>query len=48
VVLVEQNARLGMMFASYGYVIEHGELILQGRTSDLMNHEDVKRAYLGV
>ena len=47
VVLVEQNARLGLMLASYGYVLENGELTLQGKTSDLLNNEDVKRAYLG-
>jgi branched-chain amino acid transport system ATP-binding protein len=48
VLLVEQNARLGLMLASYGYVIENGELSLEGKTSDLLNNEDVKRAYLGV
>jgi branched-chain amino acid transport system ATP-binding protein len=47
-VLVEQNARLGLMLASYGYVIENGELCLQGNTSDLMKDENVKKAYLGV
>ena len=48
VVLVEQNARLGLMLASYGYVLENGELTLQGKTSDLLNNEEVKKAYLGV
>jgi len=48
IVLVEQNARLGLMLASYGYVMENGEMSLQGKTSDLLNNEDVKRAYLGV
>jgi branched-chain amino acid transport system ATP-binding protein len=48
VVLVEQNARLGLMLASYGYVLENGELVLQGKTSDLMRNEAVKKAYLGV
>ncbi|OGO59875.1 MAG: ABC transporter ATP-binding protein [Chloroflexi bacterium RBG_19FT_COMBO_48_23] len=48
VVLVEQNARLGLMLASYGYVLENGELTLQGKTSDLLNNEDVRKAYLGV
>ncbi len=48
VVLVEQNARLGLMLASYGYVLENGEMSLKGKTSDLFNNEDVKRAYLGV
>ena len=47
-VLVEQNARLGLMLANYGYVLENGELTLQGKTSDLMNDENVKKAYLGV
>ncbi|MGA3084019.1 MAG: ABC transporter ATP-binding protein [Thermodesulfobacteriota bacterium] len=47
-ILVEQNARLGLMLANYGYVLENGELALQGKTSDLMNDENVKKAYLGV
>jgi branched-chain amino acid transport system ATP-binding protein len=47
-VLVEQNARLGLMLASYGYVLENGEMSLQGKTSDLLNDENVKKAYLGV
>jgi len=46
VVLVEQNARLGLMLASYGYVLGNGELILQGKTSGLLNNEDVRKAYL--
>ena len=48
VVLVEQNARLGLMLASYGYVLENGQLALEGKTSDLLNNEDVKKAYLGL
>jgi len=48
VVLVEQNARLGLMLATYGYVLENGQMILQGKTSDLINNEDVRKAYLGV
>jgi branched-chain amino acid transport system ATP-binding protein len=48
VVLVEQNARLGLMLASYGYVMENGELILQGKSSDLLNNKEVQKAYLGV
>ncbi|MEW6186843.1 MAG: ABC transporter ATP-binding protein [Thermodesulfobacteriota bacterium] len=47
-ILVEQNARLGLMLASFGYVLENGELALQGKTSDLMEDENVKKAYLGV
>jgi branched-chain amino acid transport system ATP-binding protein len=48
VVLVEQNARLGLMLASYGYVLENGKLALEGKTTALLNNNDVKKAYLGV
>ena len=48
VVLVEQNARLGLMLASYGYVMENGKISLQGKSSDLLNNEEVKKAYLGL
>jgi branched-chain amino acid transport system ATP-binding protein len=48
VMLVEQNARLGLMLASYGYVVENGKMVLEGKTSDLLNNENVKRAYLGI
>jgi len=46
-VLVEQNARLGLMLASYGYVLENGELVLEGKTTDLINDEKITKAYLG-
>ena len=48
IILVEQNARLGLMLATYGYVMENGHLVLQGKTSDLMQDEGVRKAYLGV
>jgi branched-chain amino acid transport system ATP-binding protein len=48
IILVEQNARLGLMLATYGYVLENGEMSLHGKTSDLINDENVKKAYLGV
>jgi branched-chain amino acid transport system ATP-binding protein len=48
IILVEQNARLGLMLAKYGYVMENGELVLQGKTNDLMQDENVRKAYLGV
>ncbi|MBI5897582.1 MAG: ABC transporter ATP-binding protein [Desulfobacterales bacterium] len=48
VVLVEQNARLGLMLAAYGYVIENGRMALEGKTGDLLTNANVKKAYLGV
>jgi len=48
VVLAEQNARLGLMLAHYGFVIENGRLTMQGKTADLLNDVNVKKANLGV
>ena len=47
-ILVEQNARMALELASAGYVLEVGEVILQGNTEELKESEDVKRAYLGI
>ncbi len=47
ILLVEQNARLALKFASRGYVIETGELVLEGPSSDLLTDPEVKKAYLG-
>lgn len=47
ILLVEQNARLALRIANYGYVLETGEVVLEGQTTDLLQNEDVKRAYLG-
>jgi len=47
VFLVEQNARLALQFAGRGYVLENGNLMLQGKSEDLLANPDVKKAYLG-
>ena len=47
ILLVEQNARLALQFAHRGYVIENGNLVLEGSSSELLANEDVKKAYLG-
>lgn len=47
ILLVEQNARLALQFASRGYVIEHGDLVLQGPSAELLNNPEVKKIYLG-
>jgi branched-chain amino acid transport system ATP-binding protein len=46
--LVEQNARMGLRLSSYGYVLENGELIKEGPSAALLQDEEVKKAYLGV
>ena len=47
ILLVEQNARLALKFATRGYVLEHGHLVLQGDANDLLVDPEVKKAYLG-
>ncbi len=47
VVLVEQNAELAMRLAEYAYVLETGEIALQGEASELHENDHVRRAYLG-
>jgi branched-chain amino acid transport system ATP-binding protein len=48
IVLVEQNAMLALTLAQYGYVLETGHLVMQGKARDLLQDEGVKRAYLGI
>ncbi len=45
--LVEQNARLALRFAQRGYVLESGNIVLSGKSEDLIANPEVKRAYLG-
>lgn len=47
ILLVEQNAHMALSIADYAYVIETGEIVLQGSASELMHSEEVKKAYLG-
>jgi branched-chain amino acid transport system ATP-binding protein len=47
ILLVEQNARLALQFASRGYVLESGNLVLQGVSKELLNNPEVKKTYLG-
>jgi branched-chain amino acid transport system ATP-binding protein len=45
--LVEQNARAALETADYGYVIESGEMVHEGRAADLMRDPRVMASYLG-
>jgi len=47
-ILVEQNAELALELADYAYVLETGQLALEGDAQDLMGNEHVRSAYLGV
>ena len=45
--LVEQNARMALKSADYGYIMENGKVVLDGTAADLADNEDVKEFYLG-
>ena len=47
ILLVEQNARMALKFATRGYVLENGNLVLEGKSEDLLTNPEVKQAYLG-
>jgi branched-chain amino acid transport system ATP-binding protein len=48
VLLVEQNVRVALGIAHYGYVMENGRIVLDGTADFLQNNEDVKEFYLGL
>jgi branched-chain amino acid transport system ATP-binding protein len=48
VLLVEQNAELALEFASYGYCLENGRVVLEGEASELLNDGAINESYLGI
>jgi branched-chain amino acid transport system ATP-binding protein len=48
ILLVEQNARAALAIADVGYVMETGRIVKSGSGQELLESEDVKRAYLGM
>lgn len=47
IVLVEQNAKAALSIADRAYVLETGKIVLTGTGKDLLNNDEVKKAYLG-
>lgn len=47
ILLVEQNANMALQIADHAYVIETGNIVLSGTGADLMQSEEIKKAYLG-
>jgi len=47
IILVEQNAQMALRLAHKGYVLETGSIALQGKASELIDNEHVRKAYLG-
>jgi branched-chain amino acid transport system ATP-binding protein len=47
ILLVEQNASMALQVANHAYVMETGSIVLSGTGAELMQSEEVKKAYLG-
>ena len=48
ILLVEQNVRVALGIADYGYVLENGRVVLSGPAENLKDNEDVREFYLGI
>lgn len=48
ILLVEQNAKLALRIADYGYIMESGRIVLEGTSKELQENEDVQELYLGL
>jgi aryl-alcohol dehydrogenase-like predicted oxidoreductase len=47
VLVVEQNANVSLSIADRGYVLSTGRIVLEGKASDLLRHDELRKAYLG-
>lgn len=47
ILLVEQNARMALSIADRAYVIETGNIVMEGDAKELLNSDSIKKAYLG-
>ncbi len=47
ILLVEQNAYIALSISNRAYVLTNGEISLQGNAHDLLNNDEIKKAYLG-
>lgn len=48
IILIEQNARMALKLAHKAYILEVGNIVLQGKARDLLKNEKVKKVYLGI
>ena len=48
ILLVEQNAKLALNLSSRSYIMENGKIVMEGKSEDLIENEDVKEFYLGI
>jgi branched-chain amino acid transport system ATP-binding protein len=46
--LAEQNTNMALKYATYGYILESGRVVMDGEAKELRENEDVKEFYLGI
>jgi branched-chain amino acid transport system ATP-binding protein len=46
--LAEQNTNIALRYATYGYILESGRVVMDGVAKELRENEDVKEFYLGI
>jgi branched-chain amino acid transport system ATP-binding protein len=47
-IIVEQNVRIALTISQHGYILENGRIVLDGKSEELMENEDIKEFYLGL
>jgi branched-chain amino acid transport system ATP-binding protein len=47
ILVVEQNANVSLSIADRGYVLSTGRIVLEGKAAELIQHEELRKAYLG-
>jgi branched-chain amino acid transport system ATP-binding protein len=47
ILLVEQNAQMALSIAEYAYVLETGQIVMEGSAGELADNDEVRKAYLG-
>jgi branched-chain amino acid transport system ATP-binding protein len=48
VLLAEQNTNMALKYATYGYILENGRVVMDGDAKELRENEDVREFYLGI
>lgn len=48
IILVEQNAKMALQIATYGYVMENGKIVMEGPAEEVRENPDIKEFYLGM
>jgi branched-chain amino acid transport system ATP-binding protein len=48
ILLVEQNAQMALSVAERAYVLETGQIVMEGAARELADNDEVRKAYLGV